>query len=76
MTFKLVSLTLLAACTTAATAQTTGPTTHSTTTHHTVAKTSTPPNIPKVVGIPRTLYAIKYIDTKVGTGALAEHLRW
>ena len=34
--------------------------------------TTTPPNIPKVVGIPKTIYALKYIDTKIGTGPLAE----
>jgi peptidylprolyl isomerase len=44
-----------------------------TATHHTAAaKSTTPPNIPRVVGIPKTLYAIKYIDTKIGTGPLAE----
>lgn len=28
--------------------------------------------IPKVVGLPKTLYSLKYIDIKIGTGALAE----
>ena len=53
-------------------AQTT-PATHSATTHaHTAAKASTlPKNIPPVRGIPHTLYALKYIDTKIGTGDLA-----
>lgn len=27
---------------------------------------------PKVVGVPHTLYSLKYIDTKIGTGPLAE----
>jgi peptidylprolyl isomerase len=40
-----------------------------TTAHHTGAATSAPP---RVVGIPKTLYALKYIDIKIGTGALAE----
>jgi peptidylprolyl isomerase len=75
MTFKLSSLALLTAITTAATAQTT-PTPKTTTTtaahHTTTAQSTTPPNIPKVVGIPKTLYALKYIDTKIGTGPLAE----
>jgi peptidylprolyl isomerase len=75
MTLKLSSLALLAAITTAATAQTTPATTAKTsTTHHTATKTATNPNstLPKVVGIPKTLYALKYIDIKIGTGALAE----
>lgn len=73
MTAKLSAITLLAALTTAATAQTTAPK-PATTVHHTAttAKSTTPPNIPKVVGIPKTLYALRYIDTKIGTGPLAE----
>jgi peptidylprolyl isomerase len=75
MTAKLSSITLLAAFTAIATAQTTT-TKPATTTHHAAttatAKSTTPPNIPKVVGIPRTIYALKYIDTLVGTGPLAE----
>ncbi|WP_433972459.1 FKBP-type peptidyl-prolyl cis-trans isomerase [Tunturiibacter lichenicola] len=81
MTAKLSSIALLAAITTAATAQTTTTpkTTTATATHHTTtaAKTATtPPNIPKVVGIPKTLYAIKYVDIKVGTGPLAEDRKY
>ena len=84
MTSKFSAIALLAAITTAATAQTTAPkpatTTaakHSTTTPHRANTTSTtspttPPNIPKVVGIPKTLYAIKYVDSVIGTGPLAE----
>jgi peptidylprolyl isomerase len=69
MTLKLSSLALLAAMTTAAIAQTTT-TAKAPVTHHTA--TATPAtNIPKVVGIPKTLYALKYIDTKIGTGPLA-----
>ena len=30
-----------------------------------------PPNVPKVVGIPKNLYALRYVDVKVGTGELA-----
>jgi peptidylprolyl isomerase len=74
--FPSVSL-LAAALTTAATAQTTPAKPATTTTHHTAtatkaATTTTSPNIPKVVGIPKTLYALRYVDTVVGTGPLAE----
>lgn len=31
-----------------------------------------PPNIPKIEGTPKNLYALRYIDTEVGTGPLAE----
>ena len=80
MTAKPFSIALLAAAlSTSATAQTAPPTAPkatpktATTTHRTTAaSTATPPNIPKVVGIPKTLYAIKYIDTVIGTGPLAE----
>src|ERR1700734_600581 len=81
MIAKLSSIALLAAVTTAANAQTTTTTkaTIATTTHHTTTAAkgaTTPPNIPKVVGIPKTLYAIKYIDIKVGTGPLAEDRKY
>ena len=82
MTFKLASLTLLAALTSAATAQTT----HSAAPHHTASstaktltasgKTAAASSIPKVAGIPKTLYALKYIDTKVGAGPLAEQRKY
>jgi peptidylprolyl isomerase len=79
MTAKLSSIALLAALTTAATAQTTAPktapkTATTTTTHRTTttATPTTPPNIPKVVGVPKVLYALRYIDIIVGTGPLAE----
>ena len=67
-------LPLLAALSTAAFAQTTPtptPKTATTVHHTTTAKSTTPPNIPKVVGIPRTLYSLRYIDIKTGTGPLA-----
>jgi peptidylprolyl isomerase len=84
MTAKLSSITLLAALTTAATAQTTTPKSAATTatkpattaTHHTATAASTtpvtPPNIPKVVGIPKIAYALRYVDIVTGTGPLAE----
>src|SRR5580698_816625 len=72
MTYKLSYLALLATFTTVAVAQTTAPKTATTTTHHTATAAKDTPNIPKVVGIPKTLYALKYIDIKVGTGPLAE----
>jgi peptidylprolyl isomerase len=31
-----------------------------------------PPNIPVVRGIPKTAFALKYIDAKIGTGELAK----
>jgi peptidylprolyl isomerase len=72
---KLAPSLLLAALTVPALTQTTPPTpkpkTTTTTTHHTAGATS-PSSIPKVIGIPKTLYAIKYIDIKTGTGALAQ----
>lgn len=79
MTAKFFSITLLAALSTAATAQTTttkpsAAATKPATTHPTTrtATTNTPPNIPKVVGIPKTIYALRYVDTLVGSGPLAE----
>jgi peptidylprolyl isomerase len=78
MISKFSSASLLAAAlTTAATAQTTPAKPATTTTHHTAAATksattATAPNIPKVIGLPKTLYALRYIDTLVGTGPLAE----
>jgi peptidylprolyl isomerase len=83
MTAKLSSVAFLAALVTAATAQTTAPKTATTTAksgtttvHHTTSATAatptTPPNIPKVVGIPKTIYALRYIDIVTGTGPLAE----
>jgi peptidylprolyl isomerase len=71
---KLAPSLLLAALTVPALAQTTTPAPKpktATTTHH-AAGTTLPPSIPKVVGIPKTLYAIKYIDIKLGTGELAQ----
>ena len=45
--------------------------------HSTAAKASTPalvtnpPGAPKVVGLPKTLYSLRYIDTLIGKGDLA-----
>src|ERR1700727_1864854 len=74
MTVKLFSIPLLAALAAAAPAQTTTTKPAATTTHHTTstAKATTPPNIPKVVGIPKTIYALRYVDVVVGTGPVAE----
>jgi peptidylprolyl isomerase len=76
MISKFSSIALLTALSTAATAQTTPSpapkTATTTTTHHTTAASTTAPNIPKVVGLPKTLYALRYIDTKIGTGPLAQ----
>jgi peptidylprolyl isomerase len=81
MTFKLPSLALLATLTTAATAQTSTtpkPVVHHTTT--TAAKPAAPvanpadnpPGVPKIEGTPKPLYALRYVDTVIGTGPLAE----
>ncbi|WP_353062906.1 FKBP-type peptidyl-prolyl cis-trans isomerase [Tunturibacter psychrotolerans] len=78
MIAKLPSITLLAALTTVATAQTT-PKATTTTPHHTTAiakPATTPPNIPKVVGIPKPLFTLRYIDSKIGTGAPAEERKY
>jgi peptidylprolyl isomerase len=40
----------------------------------TATKSATP--IPRVPGIPKTLYALKYIDTKLGTGELPPAFRY
>jgi peptidylprolyl isomerase len=75
MNSKLSSIAILAAFTTAAAAQTTPatPAAHTATHHTTTSATSkTATNIPKVVGLPKTLYALKYIDTHIGTGPLAQ----
>ena len=71
-------LTLLAA-TAAASAQT--PAIHKATHHTTAAKTAAkpvenpadnPPGVPKVAGTPKNLYALRYIDTFIGTGEPAQ----
>lgn len=74
MKLMLSSLALLATLTVAATAQTT---THKAAlTHHRAATTTTTPKIPRVPGIPKTLYTLKYIDTVIGKGPLAETHKW
>jgi peptidylprolyl isomerase len=81
MTFKLPSLALLATLTAVATAQTTTtPTTpKKPVTHHAATTTAkpanpadNPPGVPKVVGTPKPLYTLRYVDTLIGTGPLAE----
>ena len=34
------------------------------------------PGIPKVTGIPKTLYALRYVDTVIGTGDVAVPRKW
>lgn len=49
------------------------PVTHTATTTASKTAPGTPkPGPPKVVGVPHTMYSLKYIDTKIGTGPLAE----
>ena len=87
MHLKSSSLALLATLTVAATAQTTTPK-KNTTTHHPTTAAATkpapppanpadnPPGVPKVEGTPKPLYALRYIDTVVGTGPLAESRKY
>jgi len=88
MTLKLSSFALLATLTTAATAQTatTPKKTTTTTTHRATAPAAAPkpadnpadnpPGVPKVEGTPKPLYALRYIDTVIGTGPLAESRKY
>lgn len=70
---KLLPLALLTTFTVAAAAQTT---THKVPTTHHAATTTPASKIPRVPGIPKTLYTLKYIDTVIGTGPLAETHKW
>jgi peptidylprolyl isomerase len=78
---------LFLALTTAATAQTAAPKKPATPVHRTTAATTakkpvaattvadpkdTPPNVPAVTGTPKPLYSLRYVDTVIGTGPLAE----
>jgi peptidylprolyl isomerase len=72
---------MLAATAAAQTTTTTPRKTTTTTRRTTAAKTTAaptanpadnPPNVPKVEGTPKNLYALRYIDTQIGTGPLAE----
>ena len=88
MTLKLSSFALLATLTTAAIAQTatTPKKTTTTTTHHATTPAAAPkpadnpadnpPGVPKVEGTPKPLYALRYIDTVIGTGPLAESRKY
>src|SRR5450756_1200920 len=80
MTLNRSTALLLATLTTVASAQTATapkkPATSTTATTHTAARTATPskdspPNVPKIVGVAKPLYALRYIDTVVGKGPLA-----
>jgi peptidylprolyl isomerase len=73
MTSKLFSLAILA-CAAAAIAQTTHPAASSahSTAHHAATTKAETPNIPKVAGLPKTLFALKYIDIQTGAGPLAK----
>jgi peptidylprolyl isomerase len=75
MKLTISSLALLAALTVAANAQTA--TTHKTpVTHHHATATATASKIPRVPGIPKTLYRLRYIDIVIGKGPLAETHKW
>jgi peptidylprolyl isomerase len=72
LAFTVLALSTVAAAQTTATK----PVTH----HHTAATTSAvvvnPPGAPKVIGVPKTLYALKYIDITIGTGPVAATHKW
>jgi peptidylprolyl isomerase len=70
------SLALLA--TVSAAAQTAPHTTarKATVTHRRAATTSASPKIPRVPGIPKTLYRLRYTDIVIGKGPLAETHKW
>jgi peptidylprolyl isomerase len=72
LAFTVLALSTVAAAQTTATK----PVTH----HHTASATSAvvvnPPGAPKVVGVPKTLFALKYIDIKIGTGPVATTHKW
>jgi peptidylprolyl isomerase len=66
---------LALAAVTAAGAQTT-PTKPATSAHHTTTSTALPKNIPPAHGVMHTAYALKYIDTKIGTGEVAAPMKF
>jgi peptidylprolyl isomerase len=72
LAFTLLAFSTVAAAQTAATP----PVTHHRTTTATSAVVVNPPGAPKVVGVPKTLYALKYIDIKLGTGPVATTHHW
>jgi peptidylprolyl isomerase len=75
VSFALVLAALSSACVYAQTTTTTPkPATHKPAAGATAASTAMklPPNIPVVRGIPKTAFALKYIDAKIGTGELAK----
>ena len=92
MTLKLSAFALLTTLTAAATAQTTTAPKKTTTTATHRATTTTaaaakpaapptnpadnPPGVPKIEGTPKPLYALRYIDTVIGTGPLAESRKY
>ena len=92
MTLKLSAFALLTTLTAVATAQTTTAPKKTTTTATHRATTTTaavakpaappanpadnPPGVPKIEGTPKPLYALRYIDTVIGTGPLAESRKY
>jgi FKBP-type peptidyl-prolyl cis-trans isomerases 1 len=46
------------------------------TSHHHTATTAAASKIPRVPGIPKTLYRLRYIDIVIGKGPLAEPDKW
>lgn len=71
-----LSLALLAAVSAAAQTTTHTAPHKAAVTHHHAATKSAVSKIPRVPGIPKTLYRLRYIDIVVGKGPLAETHKW
>lgn len=71
---------LLLLATTSVFAQTAAPKPHTAATtaakKPATASLDAPPGVPKVVGVPKVLYSLRYIDTVVGKGELAQPRKW
>jgi peptidylprolyl isomerase len=83
MTDKLSSLALIATLSVAAAAQTSTTTPKKPVTHHTTTAAKplanpadNPPGVPKITGTPKPLYSLRYVDTVIGTGPLAESRKY
>lgn len=90
LTSSLMLLAALATVAAAQTSTTAKKSTTATTAHRAAASTTkpapasapaanpadNPPNVPKIEGTPKNLYALRYIDIVVGTGEPAQHRRY
>ena len=83
MTHKLSSLALVATLSVTAAAQTSTTTPKKPVTHHTTTAAKpvanpadNPPGVPKITCTPKPLYSLRYVDTVIGTGPLAESRKY